>query len=157
MTSQMPKEAVSLAKLVGNLIRRERGGEAGVIKKYAGTLDLHPLNILHEIAWIKPLLSGDDGIYSKAIPLDTRGVRVFLTKDGMSHYLDHQLIHTRHPNLAILVEPGGHIDGVHQTALNNRIARFANVLEYMRKHNMRLDGMKYEDYLPKPELLTVAA
>ena len=157
MSDQGPEEARGLVRLIGNLICRERGGEIGIIKKYAGTLDLHPMNILHELAWIRPLLSGDDGIYSGAIPLDTPGVRVFLTKDEMSHYTHHQLIHAKHPNLAILVEPGSHLDGAHQIAVDNRIERFANVIKYMRKHDMNLVGMKPKHYLPRQEFLAVAA
>jgi len=154
---QLPKETKGLVKLIGNLICREHSGEIGILKKYAGTLDLHPMNLLHELAWIKPLISGDDGIYSRAIPLDTSGVRVFLNKDDMSHYTDHQLIHQKHPNLAILVEPGCHLEGAHQIAVDNRIKRFSNVINYMRSHDMSLLGMQPKDYLPKQELLAVAA
>ena len=151
---QGPEEAKGFLRVVGSIIKREIDGEKGILRKYAGTFDLHMLNIMHEIAWIPPLVSGDSGAYSKAIPLDTSGVRGFLSKDSMSQYEEHAVIHADHPNLALLLEDGAHVDGA---IIQKKIDRWHSVMEYMREHDMSLSGMKPTDYLPDNAVYTLAA
>ncbi len=151
---QGPEEAKGFLRVIGSIIKREIDGEKGILRKYAGTFDLHILNIMHEIAWIPPLVSGDSGTYSKAIPLDTSGVRGFLSKDSMSQYEEHAVIHADHPNLALLLEDGAHVDGA---IIQKKIDRWHSVMEYMREHDMSLSGMKPTDYLPDNAVYTLAA
>ena len=151
---QGPEEAKGFLRVIGSIIKREIDGEKGILRKYAGTFDLHMLNIMHEIAWIPPLVSGDSGTYSKAIPLDTSGVRGFLSKDSMSQYEEHAVIHADHPNLALLLEDGAHVDGA---IIQKKIDRWQSVMEYMREHDMSLSGMKPTDYLPENAVYTLAA
>jgi hypothetical protein len=151
---QGPEEAKGFLRVIGSIIKREIDGEKGILRKYAGTFDLHMLNIMHEIAWIPPLVSGDSGTYSKAIPLDTSGVRGFLSKDSMSQYEEHAVIHADHPNLALLLEDGAHVDGA---IIQKKIDRWQSVMDYIREHDMSLSGMKPTDYLPENAVYTLAA
>ena len=151
---QCPEEAKGFLRVIGSIIKREIDGEKGILRKYAGTFDLHMLNIMHEIAWIPPLVSGDSGTYSKAIPLDTSGVRGFLSKDSMSQYEEHAVIHADHPNLALLLEDGAHVDGA---IIQKKIDRWQSVMDYIREHDMSLSGMKPTDYLPENAVYTLAA
>lgn len=143
---QGPEEAKGFLRVIGNIVKREFNGEKGILRKYAGTFDMHLLNVAHEIAWIPTLVSGDNGMYSKAIPLETSGVRGFLSKDSMSQYEEHAVIHANHPNLVLLLEDGAHVDGA---IIDKKIQRWSSVMDYMRKNNMSLTGMKPQDYLPK--------
>ncbi len=151
---QGPEEIRGFGRVVLNIAQRERNGEKGLLKKYAGTFDPHPLNTLHELAWILPLVSGDDGVYSRAIPLDTTGVRGFLTKDAMSQYEEHEIIHTVHPNLVLIVEDGAHVDGA---IVENKIERYRRVMEYLREHDMSIVGITHDDYLPPQQDFEIAA
>lgn len=143
---QGPDELKGFLKVVKHVISREIHGENGITKNYAGTLDLHPLNLIHEIAWIPTLVNGDNGIYSRAIPLHTSGVRGFLNKDRMSQYKEHEIIHEVNPNLVLIVEDGAHVDGA---IVENKIKRFRFVMEYMKNHDMSITGLKPKDYIPE--------
>ena len=143
-TIQGPEEIKGLGRVACNLFQRERAGEKGILKKYLGTFDPHILNILHELAWIPPLINGDNGVYSRAIPLDTAGVRGFLSKDTMSQYEEHEIIHANHPNLALIVEDGAHVDGA---IVQQKIERYARVRRFLQEHDMSILGMRPEDYL----------
>ncbi|MDQ5885640.1 MAG: hypothetical protein QG628_37 [Patescibacteria group bacterium] len=151
---QGPEEAKGFFRVVQNIVRRELAGEKGILRKYAGTFDLHILNIMHEMAWIPPLISGDSGTYSKAIPIQTSGVRGFLSKDSMSQYEEHAVIHADHPNLVLLLEDGAHVDGA---IIEKKIVRWERVATYMRRNGMSLQGMKPSDYLPKDSDYELAA
>ncbi len=141
---QGPDEVKGLYRLVKYVVNREIKGDKGIIKQYAGTLDPHLLNIMHEIAWIPTLVNGDCGMYSKAIPSNTSGVRGFLSKDRMSDYSEHELIHVNHPNLALIVEDGAHVDGA---IVENKIKRYKLVRQYMLNHDMSISGLKPKDYI----------
>jgi len=93
-------------------------------------------------------------MYSKAIPLDTSGVRGFLSKDSMSQYEEHAVIHADHPNLVLLLEDGAHVDGV---IIEKKIERWGKVMVYMRKNDMYITGMKPSDYLPAGQEFELAA
>lgn len=142
---QGPEEAKGFLRVINNIVKRECAGEKGILRKYAGTFDIHILNVMHELAWIPTLVSGDSGTYSKAIPLDTAGVRGFLSKDSMSQYEEHAVIHADHPNLVLLLEDGAHVDGA---IIEKKIQRWDKVMQYMRANDMDLSGMKPSDYLP---------
>lgn len=114
----------------------------------ASTFDVHPLNVAHELAWIRPLINGDNGVYSKAIPFDTVGVRGFLSRDDMSQFAAHQLIHAVHPKLALIVDSGSHVEGVNQAMLGKKVERFRRVMDFMRDHDMSLTGITPADFLP---------
>ena len=72
-------------------------------------------------------------------------MRGFLTKDTMSQYEEHEVIHANHPNLVLVVEDGSHVEGA---IIANKIARYQRVAEYLRQNDMSILGMKPEDYLP---------
>lgn len=148
VATQLPKELVGLSRLVTETVKREVAGERGALLDMASTFDMHPLNVAHELAWIRPLVNGDSGVYSKAIPLDTVGVRGFLSRDDMSQFAQHQLIHAAHPNLALIVDPGSHVEGVNQAMLAKKVERFRRVMDFMRNHDMTLDGITPADFLP---------
>ncbi len=153
-TVQGPEELKGLGRVACNLIRRERSGEKGILKKYLGTFDPHLLNVLHELAWIAPLVSGDNGTYSRAIPLETSGVRGFLSKDTMSQYAEHEIIHANHPNLALITEDGAHVDGA---LVQHKIDRFTRVMQFMRDHDMSIIGMSPSDYLQQSDEYELAS
>ena len=154
---QGPQEVIGFGKLLGNLAWRNMHGEDGLVRRYAGTFDLHPMNVAHELAWIPPLLSGDDGKYSHAIPLDTAGVRIFLTKDDMSHYAEHELIHAKHPNLMIVSIEGAHVEGAHQIVVDSRIERSRRVAAFAREHDWDISGLRFDDYWPEKATTARAA
>lgn len=143
---QGPDELKGFLKVVRHVLNREIHGENGITKNYAGTLDLHPLNLIHELAWIPTLVNGDNGIYSRAIPLHTSGIRGFLNKDRMSQYKEHEIIHEVNPNLVLIVEDGAHVDGA---IVENKIKRFSLVMDYMRSHDMSITGLRPIDYIPE--------
>lgn len=147
MVRQGPKEALGLGRLVQETMRRELAGERGAVLKMVGTFDIHPLNVAHEIAWIRPLINGDSGVYSRAIPLETVGVRGFLTQDDMSQYAAHLLIHASHPNLALVQDEGTHVEGVTQEMLRKKVERFSRVMDFMKAHDMTLSGLQPTDFL----------
>ena len=145
---QAPKELQGLVRLTREAIERELAGESGALESLVGTFHVHPLNIAHELAWIRPLISGDNGIYSEAIPLGTVGVRAFLSEDDMSQYGLHQLIHTFHPSLALIVEEGTHVEGASKAMRDVKVDRFRRVMSFMREHDMSLTGITPNDFLP---------
>ena len=151
---QGPEEVRGFGRVILNIVKRELSGEKGIVKQYTGTFDPHPLNVLHELAWVPPLVGGDAGVYSRAIPLETAGVRGFLTEDTMSQYEEHELIHAVHPNLALIVEDGAHVEGA---IVENKIQRYRSVMGYMREHDMSIVGITHDDYLPPQQDFEIAA
>ncbi|MCA9329195.1 hypothetical protein KDA11_00985, partial [Candidatus Saccharibacteria bacterium] len=154
--TQAPKELRGIARLAVETASREIAGETRALVNLAGTFDLHPLNIAHEIAWIKPLINGDNGLYSRAIPDDTVGVRGFLSMDDMSQFAEHQLIHADHPNLALIVDHGTHVEGVNRSMINKKVERFKSVMNYMRQNNMSLTGLSPVDFLTTEQAYWIA-
>ena len=145
---QAKAEGNGLLVLSTEAIGRQRSGEKGAVRKLAGTLDLHPLNLAHEIAWIPKLVRGANGEHSRAISLGTTGVRSFLDLDEMSQFAEQQLVHAAHPNLALILEVGAHVEGGRLVMIQKQAARFGRVRAYMLAHGMSLSGMQPSDYLP---------
>ncbi len=77
LATSLPHEGVAFMRLMHTL---HTDPDVNVAD-YFGTFDLHPKNIINEIAWLLPLMRGDAGRYADAIPLDQTGIRVHLDGD----------------------------------------------------------------------------
>jgi hypothetical protein len=80
LAASLPLEGLALARLA----RRMQQDPSIDVAKFLGTFDMHPLNLLHETAWLVPLIRGDAGRYGDAVPLDQNGVRTHLNGDTWS-------------------------------------------------------------------------
>lgn len=80
LAASIPLEGIALIRLA----RKLQNDPTIDVAKYLGTFDLHPLNLLHEAAWLIPLIRGDAGRYGDAVPLDQNGVRTHLNGDTWS-------------------------------------------------------------------------
>ena len=80
LAASLPLEGLALARLA----RKMQLDPSIDVAEYFGTFDLHPLNLLHETAWLIPLIRGDAGRYGDAVPLDQNGVRTHLNGDTWS-------------------------------------------------------------------------
>ena len=128
------REGFSLGKLaLGKLIDFVRSGDPRHITDYAGTLDLHPMNQLHELAWIWPLMCGDAGKYAKAVPLDAVGTRTLMTGDVMSQHLSLKEVHKPRRHIRFLLIDGTHFDLVRQQ--QDRLDRFERLAISLREHD----------------------
>ena len=77
LATSLPHEGIAFLRLMRTL----HNDPDVNISDYFGTFDLHPKNVINEIAWLVPLMRGDAGRYADAIPLDQTGVRVHLDGD----------------------------------------------------------------------------
>jgi hypothetical protein len=80
LAASLPHEGAAFIRLARKL-RQDPDQDAA---SYLGTFDIHPLNLIHEAAWLVPLIRGDAGRYGDAIPLDQNGVRTHLNGDTWS-------------------------------------------------------------------------
>jgi hypothetical protein len=80
LVASLPLEGTALIRLAGKL----RKDPEFDVASYLGTFDMHPLNLIHEAAWLVPLMRGDAGRYGDAVPLDQNGVRTHLNGDTWS-------------------------------------------------------------------------
>ena len=76
------KEGAALLRLRKRLkAQAEITGDYNEALTYAGTFDLHPMNLLHEAAWFPALMLGNTGSYANAVPLDHHGARTYMNGD----------------------------------------------------------------------------
>ena len=80
LSVSLPLEMAALVRL-GRKLRHDPDFD---VADYTGTFDPHPLNVIHEAAWLIPLMRGDAGRYGDAVPLDQNGVRTHLNGDTWS-------------------------------------------------------------------------
>ncbi len=112
--SEIPRLAASLplegAALI-RLARKLRKDPDFDIASYFGTFDVHLLNLIHEAAWLVPLMRGDAGRYGDAVPLNQNGVRTHLNGDTWSSGgVDWAAKYTIRPNIHLIQRelPNGH-------------------------------------------------
>src|SRR3989344_3952693 len=168
---QLPREAWAGIKLLSKLgIRALKATTIEEITSLAGTIDLHPLNMAHELAWLRLLTDGASGIQARAIPLGHVGVRTVLSGDTMSHGADQQQIHNTRPEMEVIVlhkkdgkvtpefgmhDKGKdlmHVDGASPKVLQLRLDRLARAMVFAKNHGMNetsLLGLKKKDVLPR--------
>jgi hypothetical protein len=80
LAASVPHEGAAFVRLALKLHKDPELHASG----YLGTFDMHPLNLIHEAAWVVPLMRGDAGRYGDAVPLDQNGVRTHLDGDTWS-------------------------------------------------------------------------
>lgn len=150
---QIPKEAVGLGKLALKYATQAiRHADPAQLLRMLGTFDLHPLNVAHEVAWIKPLINGDAGVYGRAMPLDIAGVLTLYSGDIMSHQQDWRAMHRGRPNFAIVEKSGPHVAGAFPENLQMKFHHFDRLMDYMRQNDMSLTGITPEHVLAPEEL-----
>lgn len=156
--AQAPHEARALGTLAINLVKEEvPSGRFNRLPGYAGTFDPNWLNLLHEIAWVRPLINGDAGVYAEAMPLNTTGIITLFEHDYMSHQADWHLMHAVRPNLVVSDQEGAHLTGASTEHLAGKYQRFENLMTYMRAHGMSLTGLALEDVIPNAPATQEAA
>lgn len=137
LAKQAPHEAAVLAEIgrdiaMGSPINED--GDAIDAQNYLRTLDFHPLNAAHELAWIRLFIGGDTGKYARAVPLDARGLRTFYEHDFMSQEAHQTELHQNRPHIGILHERGAHLSGATAAMLRKKSARLRNLGEYALEH-----------------------
>lgn len=146
---QLPHEAKGMGRLAEQVSTLGAAmGNPKKLREYAGTLDVHPLNLLHELAWMRPLINGDSGTYGEAMPLDSVGVTTLFSEDYMSQAADWRRIHANRPGMAILDEPGPHLAGAWPENLQKKYERFARLQQVRIEKGMSLTGLTIEDIVP---------
>jgi len=116
-----------------------------------GTFDPHPMNILHEMAWSIPLINGDAGKYAKAVPLNSIGVRTFMTDSRWSQADKWKAIHANRTGIQFLEAPGGHLNLADPEVQQARTERFVRLLEEMRRKDFSLPLVDYNFVIHGPE------
>lgn len=154
---QLPRERQALIRNIAEIAKEDLPNrDFRRLLGFIGTMDMRPLNLLHEAAWMRPLFNGDSGMYSKAVPLDAVGHRTQLSGDDMSHQTEVEQIHSIRPDIHvdILSGPKGerlqHIDLLSSYVQNRRMGRMRRVTNFMYEHDMDLTGIKLSDVL-EPE------
>jgi hypothetical protein len=155
VAKQLPRELQTLAQIGIEAADQSENTPAPQLSDYAGTLDVHPLNLAHEIAWLRLLISGDCGAHAEAVPLGAKGVRTVYRHDIASQQADQQRIHAVRAGIAVLNEDGGHLAGATLRMRRIKQGRFLALLDYMSEHDMDLSAIMPRDILP-PALAQVA-
>lgn len=154
LSQQVPHELKTLSDIGLQLARGETANMS--LSDYLGTVDVHPLNIVHEVVWLGLLLSGDAGIYAKAVPLDARGIRTTYRYDYASQQADWQAIHEPRKNLTLLQEAGGHLAGATPSMRHKRRLRFQRLRDYAERTGS-LNGVSARHVLPPEDKLLQSA
>ena len=137
-----PREGRSLGRMiVGKMIEVVRTGNTDEITDYLGTIDLHPMNVTHELAWLWPLMSGDAGKYAKAVPLNAVGVRTLEDNDIMSQQQSWQDEYSKRRGIRVINRGGTHLDLVHEQQA--RIDRFERLLQASHEHDDSISGIPH--------------
>ncbi len=140
----IPREGRSLGKLIiEKAIEVVRTGNTDEITDYLGTIDFHPMNVTHELAWLWPLMSGDAGKYSKAVPLDAVGVRTLEDKDVMSQQESWQHEYSKRRGLRVINRDGTHLDLVREQQV--RIDRFERLLTVVNERDISVSGVPHDE------------
>lgn len=153
LTKQVPHEVATLASIAKSVAAKTpatHDGKPISIEDFLGTLDLHPLNLSHEIAWIQLLIRGDAGMFANAVPLDARGIRTIYEHDYMAQESDQVAIHSQRPHLQIVHEPGSHLSGASPEMLAKKDERYRKLGQYIREHGNDLSNITAADVLPEP-------
>lgn len=136
----LPVESKSLGKIMLNrIVDVVRTRDVSSIAQHLGTVDLHPMNLTHEIAWIWPLMSGDAGQYAKAVPLDAVGTRTLEVKDKMSQHSSWTNEYSKRPGLRIIHRDGTHLDLLREQ--NDRLERFGRLMQSVKEHDFSLSNI----------------
>jgi hypothetical protein len=148
------KEMIALGKLGCRMAREELiSGNIGDSFDYLGTFDLHPMNLLHETAWLYPLITGDAGKYAKAVPLDSIGVRTLLRGDTMSQHKAWEATHSVRPGIRFIIEEGSHLNLANPEIQQARVNRFTRLLDEMKRTNFRLPEIDFSHVISAPARL----
>lgn len=153
---QVPGEVKEGMGIVKDLVEEavEDRSLEGIVD-YAGTLDGHPLNMAHELAWAPLLTNGDSGIYAAAVPLGHNGIRTQGTLDYMSQPEDLQRIHQHRSGIIHhSVIGGAHLFAARATYLDVKFARLDKARLFGIEHGGSIQGITAQDILPEePGLL----
>lgn len=140
------KEVISQA-LNGPEIEMDEDYREVSLGDYAKTLDPHPLNLAHELAWQRLLITGDAGKYAKAVPLDAKGVRTIYIDDYSGQQADWQETHSVRPGIEILLEDGSHLSGAELRMLLIKRQRMLNLRTTLEERELDFSGLHYSDVL----------
>ena len=132
LVASLPREGAALIRLARKL---QQNPEFDVAD-YIGTFDFHPINLIHEAAWLVPLLCGDAGRYGDAVPLTQNGVRTHLNGDTWSSGgKAWESKYTIRPNIHLIQrgldngDKARHLDLADPEIQNDRYDRLARVTE----------------------------
>lgn len=148
--NQAPGEGLTLSSVGAELLRKSRSPDdlnPCKIMEYAQTLDLHPLNLLNELLWIKEFKTGEAGTYAQAVRLDAKGIRLHYEADEwaqISHWLH---INQPRPGITTLEMPGAHTAGAGRRMRTMKGSTFRRIANYAMEHEGRLDGITVDDVL----------
>lgn len=123
-----PKELVrSFGRVALELAQEDRRNDFRKVRAYGGTIDPDAMNILHEIAWMPVLMSGETGRYAERVPDDSIGVRELLLQDSWSQVDCWQQTHAHRPNIRFVLRNGNHLDLARQAYVRYRNDMFARL------------------------------
>lgn len=144
-------EPMALGRLAMRKLAEANGDVVAVLKRFGKTFDPHPLNLLHESAWILPLMSGDAGRYADAVSLDRDGARTYLAGDAWSTggraWKDK---HSIRPGIYYFLEqalPDGaiprHLDLADTFIQEKRLDRLSRLLEELVEHDFLAETVDF--------------
>jgi hypothetical protein len=154
VSKQLPHEVQAVLDIKRQLavaVQEDADHRIANLEELKGTLDFHPLNMLHELAWQRLLITGDAGRYAQAIPLHARGVRTAYKHDFSGQQLDWRRIHAPRQGISIIEEDGGHLSGAEPRMLHKKRMRMLRLRDYYEEHGFSFTGLTYQDILP-PEI-----
>ncbi len=154
LVQQLPYEMKALLDIALSVQRGVPAGRDGStmsLLDYHGTFDIHPLNVAHEAAWVKLLVGGDTGVFARAVPLHTRGLRTTYKHDIMAQAAKWQDHYAVRPNLTLVEKPGAHFSGAAPEILAEKDARYYRLGRYIVDHEGDLSTITAADILPPPE------
>lgn len=152
---QVPSEAHGIAIAAIKIARKAfLENNPSLLKEYARTFDLHPLNIAHELLWAKALINSNVGQSIGSLPKSTTGIRTFFSKDIMSQQADHEELYKEFPGISVATEIGPHVAGAYPEYLQKKYNRLNRVGNYIAENGTLL-GITLEDLQgPKPVRIT---
>jgi len=154
VSKQLPHEiqaVIDIKRQLAASLKEDDDHRPATLEDYKGTLDVHPLNLIHEFAWQRLLITGDAGRYAQAIPLEARGVRTAYEHDFSGQQIDWRRIHAPRQGIFIIEEEGGHLSGAEPRMLQKKRMRMLRLRNYFEEHGYSFSGLTYRDVLP-PEL-----
>lgn len=151
---QLPHEIVELAGTAREIAASSQDPVLIHVtpRDYMGTLDLHLLNVIHEIGWNRPLVNGDAGKYAAAVPLNHKGVRTTYSHDYSGQQAEWKRIHRDRPGIYLLTLAGAHLSGARPSMLTLKRNRFARIVSYALTHDQDLSDIGYRDVLSSGEI-----
>jgi len=141
---QMPNEAQQLGEIAAGIIKgdfKQEDLHASSALSYLKTLDVHPVNLLNELLWIKEFTKGEAGEYAKAVRLDAQGIRIQYEDDEWAHIAHWLHINQDRPGIVTLEMPGPHTSGADRRMQKMKVSTLKNIAGYAMEHEGELTGV----------------